>query len=168
MPPHLVSGFHRQPVGWQAFLAWANLGALVEGTLKVMLAVHLETYQDDVDRILYRGKTVEPESAMLEKLRVFFAERIWVEGDPWDAWIRIIQERRNAIHHFKGRPIGTWKEYESNVRVYLCFASQVNSRLSYPDDFPISIVLTDSSYLQADECICLALNSSTLDANETK
>jgi len=81
-----------------------------------------ETHQDITD----------PESLTLEPMRRFFKKRIY--GDAWDKWVAHIQQRRNSIHSFRSREIGSFAEFYLDVRKYLDFLRYVNSRLPYPDE----------------------------------
>ena len=112
-------------------LAWANLGSLVEGSMKLLLSVFYKNYKDDVEAIKNNGKLRDPDGLRLELMRHFFRKRIW--GDEWDVWIQHIQLRRNAIHAYENRDIGTFTEFFDDVRRYLEFIRYINSRLPYPD-----------------------------------
>ena len=112
-------------------LAWANLGSLVEGSMKLLLSVFYKNYKDDVEAIKKKEKLMDPDGLQLESMRQFFRKRIW--GEEWDVWIQHIQQRRNAIHAFKNRDIGTFTEFFDDVRRYLEFIRHINSRLPYPD-----------------------------------
>lgn len=113
-------------------LAWANLGSLIEGSMKLFLSVWYKTYKSDIDAIKPKGKLQDPDGLQLEPLRQFFKKRIWDE--KLDGFIQNIQQRRNAIHAFKDRNIGTKKEFFDNVRKYLIILRYINYRLPYPDD----------------------------------
>jgi len=116
-------------------LAWTNLGSLVEGTLKLFLSVWYHDYKKDVEAIKKKGELVGPDSLELEPMRQFFKRSIWTkEDEDWDIWIFKIQQRRNAVHAFKSRDIGTFDEFFDDVRRYLIFLRYINSRLPYPDD----------------------------------
>lgn len=112
-------------------LAWANLGSLVEGTMKLFLSVFYEGYKSDVEAIKNKGKLIDPDGLQLESMRQFFRKRIW--GEDWDEWIRHIQNKRNAIHAYKSRDIGTFEDFFADVRRYLKFLRYINDRLPYPD-----------------------------------
>ncbi len=112
-------------------LAWTNLGSLVEGTMKLLLSVFYNNYKDDVEAIKNKGKLIDPDGLQLESMRKFFKKKIW--GEEWDVWILHIQQRRNAIHAYKNRDIGTFNEFFDDVRRYLEFIRHINSRLPYPD-----------------------------------
>jgi hypothetical protein len=62
------------------------------------------------------GEIVDPDGIALEKLRVFFKKNIWSDGEAWDSWILLVQQRRNAIYAFKARPIGTSEELHESLR----------------------------------------------------
>lgn len=118
-------------------LAWINLGSLVEGTMKLFLSVWYNTYKKAVEAIKKKGRLVDPDSLQLELMRQFFRKKIWRKGDEWDEWIQHIQQRRNAIHAYKSRNIGTFDEFFVDMRRYLEFLRYINSRLPYPDDMYI-------------------------------
>ena len=113
-------------------LAWANLGSLIEGSMKLFLSVWYETYKSDIDAIKRKDKLQDPDGLQIEPLRQFFKKRIW--DKTLDGFIQIIQQRRNAIHAFKDRNIGTKNEFFDNVRKYLIILRYINYRLPYPDD----------------------------------
>lgn len=119
-------------------LAWTNLGSLVEGTLKLFLCVYYDDYRRDPEAIFEKDKDEnkkrlkEPDVLELEKLRQFFVKKQIVDK-AWDDWIKRIQQRRNAIHAYKSRDIGNWKEFSQDVRKYLEFLQLINSSLPYPE-----------------------------------
>lgn len=118
-------------------LAWANLGALVEGQLKLFLSVYYRDYVADAEPIIRRGKLVEPDGCNLERLREFFRKRIWTTGQNWDSYVQHVQQRRNSIHAYKRRDIGTFHEWRSQVHRHLLFLRDINGRLPYPDEIHI-------------------------------
>lgn len=113
-------------------LAWANLGALVEGTMKLFLSVWYADYRRDIDTIRIRGLADDPDLLTMEPMRQLLKKKIYDER--WDEWIRHIQHRRNAIHAFRSRDIGGLKEFRLDVRRYLAFLRYINGRLPYPDE----------------------------------
>lgn len=113
-------------------LAWVNLGSLTEGTLKLFLSVFYETYKDDAEAIYRETKLQSPDGLGLDRLRCFYKKRIWDEN--WDRWVLHLQHRRNAVHAFKSRDIGSFDELHSDIRRYLRLLRYVNFRLPYPDD----------------------------------
>jgi hypothetical protein len=115
-------------------LAWANLGSLIEGTLKLFLAVYYEDYQKDIEAFKNKkGNIVDPDVLVLEKLRVFFnKKKLW--SDEWNEFVFNVQHYRNAIHFFEDKDIRTFEELEESVRTYLLLLREIISRLPYPDD----------------------------------
>ncbi|MFA6362076.1 hypothetical protein [Methanoregula sp.] len=117
-------------------LAWANLGTLVEGTLKLFLSVYYNDYKKDNKSIKRKKKDLtDPDSLYFQEIRLFFKKRIWCKGGyNWNTWIEKIQQRRNAIHAYQNRDIGTFDEFFEDIRQYLIFLQEINARLPYPDD----------------------------------
>jgi hypothetical protein len=113
-------------------LAWANLGSLLEGTMKFFLAVHLEDFQAAPRHL--RKNLDEPDKLILEALRIFFKEEILSseEKTDWTDWILLIQQRRNSIHAFQERDIGDFAEFYESVRMYAVFLDHLQSRVPYP------------------------------------
>ncbi|MDZ4861772.1 MAG: hypothetical protein SGI88_22590 [Candidatus Hydrogenedentes bacterium] len=117
-------------------LGYANLGALIEGTMKLFLSVYYENYAIDIDAVTRKGDVQGPEVLNLESLRQFFKRRIWSANpsDQWDSWINHIQYRRNAIHAFKSREVGDLAGLHDDIRLYLRFLDRINGQLPYPDN----------------------------------
>ena len=115
-------------------LAWANLGAFVEGTLKWLLAVVYDDYKKYPDAFDKKGKLIAPDGAMLAHLRKFFVNaKVWMPDETHDAWIQQVQSRRNAIHAFRDRELGTFDEFEASVRCYREMLANLEGRVPYPD-----------------------------------
>jgi hypothetical protein len=114
-------------------LAYANIGCLAEGTLKLFLAVYYETYKTDINAIRSRsGNLIDPDELMFNSLRQFFKNRIWGATSPsdnWDPWLERIQQRRNAIHAFRHRNIGIHSDIEEDIRAYYLFLNAIYNRL---------------------------------------
>lgn len=119
-------------------LAWVNLGVLVEGQLKLLLAVYLDDFKSDSAGMLNDdGKKIygnRPDKLMLEKLKTFCQTQVWDASDPWHDYVARIQSRRNAIHTFQQKEIGTFEEWRSELTEHLKFVEHVNLLLPYPDD----------------------------------
>lgn len=114
-------------------LAWANLGSLVEGTLKWFLSVYYSDYKVDINAITSDGVVQDPDGAKFDRLRQFFQKVIWTPEENYDQWILRIQQRRNALHAYKAREIGTFEELEDDVRTYLPLLECLDGRVPYPD-----------------------------------
>lgn len=124
----------------ELILAWANLGSLIEGTLKFFLSVYYETFKADIDNLkkvnAYNKKKQEPlspDGLTLEPLRQYCALREILDKDDL-ALVLLVQQRRNAIHAFKDRPIGDEAEFQKAVRAYLQMLRNCIARLPYPGD----------------------------------
>lgn len=117
-------------------LGYVNLGSLVEGVLKLCLSVWYYSYETNENvKTNAKGDIVDPDRLKFEDLKQFFKKSVWVSGldDNWDRWLDRIQARRNAIHAYRDRPIGTYGELVEDIRHYLRFLCRVNSTLPYPD-----------------------------------
>lgn len=124
----------------ELILAWANLGSLVEGTLKTFLSVWYHDYKVDIENLKKAGayhekkaKIKEPDGLSLEPLKQYFKLKKLLSGKS-TAFIELVQARRNAIHAFKNHNIGTTAEFRNALRSYLELLREVNGRLPYPDD----------------------------------
>lgn len=116
-------------------LAWANIGSLVEGSLKFLLSVCYLDYARDPAKRGRKRKVVAPDCLSLEELRQFYQKNtIWAdqEAEAWNEWILHIQQRRNAIHAYQDRDIGTFDEFFEDVRRYRKLISEVD-RMPYPE-----------------------------------
>ena len=139
-----VSGYEEGAL----ILAWANLGSLIEGTLKLFLSVYYEDYKKEIISNIQnieankkylksykdkKGNMIDPDILTLEKLRIFFNKnKIWSE--EWNNYVSKVQIYRNAIHAYQDKEIGTMKEFEESVRYYLKMVAEFNDRMPYPDD----------------------------------
>lgn len=128
----LVLWVNELPKGEDAtlILAWANLGSLVEGTLKLFLSAWHKSHKDEVDELKKNVKN--PDKMTLGPIREFYKQTIW--DSEWNEWVSHIQQRRNAIHAFRNRDIGTPVEFLNDVRRYLYLLRYINFRLPYPGD----------------------------------
>jgi hypothetical protein len=132
-------------------LAWANLGSLTEGVLKLFLSVWHSDYEASALKSTLKGYTdksgnlIDPDILMLEKLRVFFEKEIypkktrdiWKEQGRLDIinWILKIQQRRNAIHAYKHREIGNFDEFFIELKNFLIFMRRLTDTFPYPDEY---------------------------------
>jgi len=118
----------------ELILAWANLGALVEGQLKLFLCVYYHDYENDVEGIRNRGVKIDPDACMLEGIRQFFVKRIWDVGTNWNPYVEMVQQRRNAVHAFQNKDIGTFQDWIEALRLHLSFVRYTGGGLPYPDE----------------------------------
>lgn len=115
-------------------LAWTHLGALIEGQLRLFLSVYYEDYKADAQPMVMRGNVQQPDEASLELLRQFFVRSVWIAGSDWNTYVQFVQLRRNAIHAFRPRDIGTFDEWRNSLRTHLAFVRDLNDRMPYPDE----------------------------------
>ena len=129
-------------------LGYANIGSLVEGTPKLFLGVFYNDYKADAEALTKRGAMQDPDGVALEPLRQFFKRRIWgsTPSDNWNPWIRRVQSRRNAIHAFKDRDIGSHLDLTEDIRRYLIFWRRINRQLPYADERPVPVESTDPMF----------------------
>lgn len=120
----------------ELILAWANIGALVEGQLKLFLSVFYVDYFMNLAVAIKdkNGNIKDPDGLSLEPLRVFFKKQIWAPDDDWDEWISLVQQRRNAIHAFQAKTLGDSAELHQSLLKLLLFVRMINSCLPYPDE----------------------------------
>ena len=127
----------KAPKGTEAdgrlILAWANLGSLVEGSMKFLLSVYLLDYQKSA--LKRKGKDLSPDELGLEQLRVFFGQHVWTRAQKkrWLKWVQQVQQRRNAIHSFQDRDIGAFRVFAAAVRKYERFLDDVHGSVPYPN-----------------------------------
>ncbi|GAB6179937.1 hypothetical protein JCM14036_12560 [Desulfotomaculum defluvii] len=114
-------------------LAWVNLGSIVEGTVRLALSVFYNDYMTDEGKVIIKGKIQDPDELRFDRLRSFCNGKLWEKSSNWDTWILHIQQRRNAIHAYKDRELGSFDEFYQDLRMYLMFLRHINGRLPYPD-----------------------------------
>ncbi len=113
-------------------LAWANLGVLVEGTMKWFLCVFEHDYAKapETDR---HGNRVEPDDVWFARLCNYFMRQVG-QTPEFDRLCTRIRKRRNAIHAYSDRPIGTWAEWNESVIDYRRFLIHFALAVPYPDE----------------------------------
>ena len=114
-------------------LAWSNLGALVEGTMKWFLCVYNHNYETNPVRNK-RGSALDPDDILFYKMTVFFNNNVWVENEKnrWNSFVELVRNRRNAIHSYNDKEIGTFEEFYDSVKEYREFLLVLDGRVPYP------------------------------------
>lgn len=112
-------------------LGYATLRSLCEGLLKLFFCVWFEDYRKDRDALYDRNRRlVSPEDIMFDRLIALYAKK----GDSaFEPFLRRVQQRGNAIHHFCDRKIGTQQELIEDIVQFGEFILAVNGQLPYPD-----------------------------------
>ena len=111
-------------------LGYATLRSLCEGILKLFFAVWLNDYLKDPIRDR-SGKIIPPEEVSFDRLIAFYGNKI---DTKHELFLRRVQKRGNAIHHFTDRDIGSQDELIGDIAFFHDFLVDVNHRLPYPDD----------------------------------
>lgn len=118
----------------ELLLARANIGAIVEGWLKFFYCVYYEDYKNDPMKNKV-GNIIEPNNLSFEQLKQFSRGKLYKVNDEWENWIDSVQRKRNAIHAFNDRDIGTVIEFLNDVNKLKEFIKLIDSHLPYIDDF---------------------------------
>ncbi|UVW30640.1 hypothetical protein [Massilia sp. H6] len=121
-------------------LAWTNLGSLIEGTIKLFLAVHYDSYKNDIETLKdtkawhkTKKKLLDPDGLALDTLIDYIQKANLFPTEEIDL-CKLVQSRRNAIHAFKDRPIDTGLELHMAIKKYLSMLRSTAQILPYPDD----------------------------------
>lgn len=121
-------------------LAWANLGALVEGALKLLLCVYLEDFKADGKNgqgtgafHIKKQMMLDPDGLRLDVVIAYYEKRALLSKQHLEL-ARLVQGYRNAIHALKDVEIGTRDELIASIRAYRDLLRDVSGRLPYPDD----------------------------------
>jgi hypothetical protein len=113
-------------------LSWANLGALLEGGLKLFFSIHYMDYKKSPNKKLdKKGNIKDPDLLALEELKVLI-QKDKIFAQKWIDFIQLVQIRRNAIHAYKHREIGDWEEFFDCVETLRDFTIVIKDRLPYP------------------------------------
>lgn len=114
-------------------LAWVNLGSLLEGTLKFFLSVYESDYSKTPRTRGTRRAPQRIDELQLEDTKQFFKEHIWTDSERrWSEWISKIQHRRNAVHAYRHRDIGTFDEFVNETATYLDLLMDLKGRVPEP------------------------------------
>jgi len=112
-------------------LGYTTLRSLCEGAVKLFFAVFLEDYRTSDDAVFDRKQMlVLPEDLAFDRLITLYLKYGDVTFEPF---LRRIQQRGNAIHHFSDRDIGTHEELVADIVTYSEFLRTVDSQLPYPN-----------------------------------
>ena len=113
----------------EVILAYANIGILLESWLTLFLTVHLEDFEKD-------KKDKLPCSMSLKELIDFMKEHVWQDEKHQDciSWMESIREKRNAVHAFRYRDIGTNKTLKIDLEKYDQFIVDEMAAPLYKDE----------------------------------
>ena len=120
----------------ELILARANLGAVVESWLRFFYCVFYDDYINQPMKNK-KGQILEPENDMrFEDLKKFSTGILWDDEKSQDyLWVDSIQKKRNAIHSFTYKDIGTPLDFLLDVD-YLCeFVDMILNHLPPVEDY---------------------------------
>ena len=120
----------------ELILARANLGAVVESWLRFFYCVFYDDYINQPMKNK-KGQILEPEKDMrFEDLKKFSTGILWDDENSKDyIWVDSIQKKRNAIHSFTYKDIGTPLDFLLDVD-YLCeFVDMILNHLPPVEDY---------------------------------
>ena len=119
----------------ELILAYANLGAVVESWLKFFYCVYYEDYCKKPIRDK-KGKMVEPEKASFDDLKKFSTGKLWRNRKSKEyRWVKSVQYKRNAIHSFEYRNIGSPWDFLCDVDSLYHFVDNIISHLPPIEDY---------------------------------
>lgn len=113
-------------------LAWAHLGALVEGTLKWFLCVYCADYSKNPVR--KKGANMKAGELMLFELSKFFRQEVWTptQSDRWDPFLTKVRANRNVIHAFQRRQLADEQALADALEEYLEMIGVLDGQVPYP------------------------------------
>jgi hypothetical protein len=114
----------------ELLLACANLGALVEGWLKLFYCVYYEQYRKAPKKYQDK-KMIEPNDLSFEYLKQFSRGILWELHSAEDNFVESIQLKRNAIHAFNDRYIGNSYEFLDDIKKFGEVIDLIDTRLPY-------------------------------------
>ena len=120
----------------ELILARANLGAVVESWLRFFYCVFYDDYINQPMKNK-KGQILEPEKDMrFEDLKKISTGILWDDEKSKDyLWVDSIQKKRNAIHSFTYKDIGTPLDFLLDVD-YLCeFVDMILNHLPPVEDY---------------------------------
>ena len=119
----------------ELILARANLGAVVESWLKLFYCVYYDDYCKKPIVNKKNNKMIEPENAKFEDLNDFSTGKLWDSStSPEFVWVDSVRYKRNAIHSFKYRDIGTPQDFLDDMEHLYEFVNNVISHLPPIED----------------------------------
>lgn len=125
----------------ELILAQTNLGSLVEFWLRFFYCVYYEDYIRSPR--MKQGKPLDPDDRDMsfDYLRQYGVGTLWDNrNDPLHVWVEKIQHRRNAIHAFKYREIGSPADFLLDIEQYLGFIEAISNRLPPIEECKIELL----------------------------
>ena len=124
----------------ELIIAWTTLGGVLEGSIKLFLCVYLVDYR--ADNVAKKTRAFHVKKQILQNpdgltLEILLSYTNQAELLPPEQVVvsRLIQQRRNAIHAFRNRELGTVEELHAAIREFRLMLRSLHSRLPYPDRY---------------------------------
>ena len=120
----------------ELILARANLGAVVESWLRFFYCVFYDDYINQ-PMVNKKGKVLEPEKDMrFEDLKNFSTGILWDDDKSSDyLWVDSIQHKRNAIHSFTYKELGTPADFLLDVDRLCEFVDMILNHLPPVEEY---------------------------------
>lgn len=136
----------------ELILARANLGAVVEAWLRFFYCVFYDNYeQNPITK--KSGQVLSPEKELrFEDLKNYSTGILWDSQTSDDyIWVDSVQHKRNAIHSFQYREIGTSMDFQMDIIKLYDFVDRLLMKLppiedyieSYPPGYVLNVYYTD-------------------------
>lgn len=120
----------------ELILARANLGAVVESWLKLFYTVYYDDYKGSSPFKNNKGRITEPEKIKFEDLKNSSTGKLWDDNTSfYYKWVDSVQSKRNAIHSFQYKEIGTPQEFLDDIDHLYDFVDNVRSHFPPLEDY---------------------------------
>lgn len=129
--PDYFAPFPPESYEARLIIGYTTLRSMAEGALKLFFSVWIEDYRRDADAIRTQKGLVPPEEIKFDRLITLFSKKTDAKHD---SFLRRIQYRGNAIHHFVDRDIGSQQDLIDDIHVFGDFLLTINAFLPYPDE----------------------------------
>ncbi|WP_111980453.1 hypothetical protein [Algibacillus agarilyticus] len=111
-------------------LGYATLRSMSESAIKLFFSAFIEDYLKDSEALKKNKKIVQPKKISFDNLISLYIKK----GEPsFESYLRRVQSRGNAIHHFNDRDIGFQSELIEDINTFKDLLLAINSQLPYPD-----------------------------------
>lgn len=117
----------------ELILARANLGSVVESWLRLFYTIYTEDYNNN--SISNKGKAIPPHKASFKDLQDYSCDILWEDKNSKEyIWVDSIRKKRNAIHSFEEKDIGTPQDFIEDINELYSFVERVMNQLPPIED----------------------------------
>ncbi|MFD1006772.1 hypothetical protein [Oceanisphaera ostreae] len=113
-------------------LGYATLRGMSESSIKLFFSAHIEDYLKDSEAFVNKktNEIIQPKKIRFDSLISLYVKK----GDAsFSNYLRRIQLRGNAIHHFNDCTVGTQSELIKDIIRYKDLLLAINNQLPYPE-----------------------------------